>query len=472
MALITERQKCAHVLRRFGLGASESELDFYLKNGLNSAIDLLLNYDQTPEGFDVDIESMANKKNNNVNPNAVSVWWNARMLVTNRPLQEKMTLFWHDHFATSGAKVLGGLLMHKQNEILRANCTGNFRTMLHEVSKDPAMIFWLDNEYNVKGHPNENFAREVMELFTLGIGNYTEKDIQESARAFTGWSIGRANGKALPADNKGLKRGQAIFAFRPFQHDDGDKAYLGKAGNFNGDDIIDILCDQPRTSFYITKKIWEWFVYQDPDDALVHRFADKFHSSNLNIKLLLRNIMTSPEFYSERAERGVYKCPVDFVVTTLRQLGIGQMVSKQLAADTGDNPKRAPVAALVRIKLKDMGMELLFPPDVSGWESGPAWVTSATMVERIEWGQVLFGAGGRYNLRYPVAGLMESDMSPEGVVKKLVSVFDAPLPQDKIQRLIANARKVSGGTVTAQNVGETATTVAKLIFASPEFQFA
>ncbi len=471
MALITERQKCAHILRRFGLGASESELDFYLKNGLDNAIDLLLNYDQTPEGFALDVDSMANK-NGNVNVQAVSVWWAARMLVTNRPLQEKMTLFWHDHFATSGAKVLGGPVMHGQNEILRANCTGNFRTLLHEVSKDPAMLFWLDNEYNVKGHPNENFAREVMELFTLGIGNYSEKDIQESARAFTGWSIARGNGRPLAQDAKGLKRGQAIFAFRPFQHDDGEKAYLGKNGNFNGDDIIDALCDRPRTSWYLTKKIWEWFVYLDPEDALVTRFADKFHASNLNIKLLLRTIMKSPEFYSEKAERGVYKCPVDFVVTTLRQLGIGQMVAQQIAASSGDGPKRIPAAQLVRVKLKDMGMELLFPPDVSGWESGPAWVTTATMVERIEWGQILFGNGGRYNLRYPVAGLLRDDMTPQGVVNKLVSVFDAPLPASKIQKLVENARKVSGGTVTQQNAAETAALVAKLIFASPEFQFA
>jgi hypothetical protein len=216
MALITERQKCAHVLRRFGLGASESELDFYLKGGLESGIDLLLNFDQTQEGFDLPIEAMANAKNGNVNPQAVSVWWTARMLTTSRPLQEKMTLFWHDHFATSGSKVLAGLWMHRQNEILRANCTGNFRTMLHEVSKDPAMLFWLDNQFNVKAHPNENFAREVMELFTLGIGNYNEKDVQEGARSFTGWSIQRGNGKQLPADGKGLKRGDAEFIFRPF----------------------------------------------------------------------------------------------------------------------------------------------------------------------------------------------------------------------------------------------------------------
>jgi uncharacterized protein (DUF1800 family) len=471
MALITERQKCAHVLRRFGLGASESELDFYLKGGLESGIDLLLNFDQTQEGFDLPIEAMANAKNGNVNPQAVSVWWTARMLTTSRPLQEKMTLFWHDHFATSGSKVLAGLWMHRQNEILRANCTGNFRTMLHEVSKDPAMLFWLDNQFNVKAHPNENFAREVMELFTLGIGNYNEKDVQEGARSFTGWSIQRGNGKQLPADGKGLKRGDAEFIFRPFLHDDGGKSYLGQSGNFNGDNVIDMLCDKPRTAWYITKKLWEWFVYENPDDALVDRFSAKFQKSGLNIKLLLRNIMTSPEFYSEKAERGIYKCPADFCVATLRQLGVGQMVAQQIASSPTEGPKRMPAAQLTRVKMKDMGMEILYPPDVSGWDGGANWVTSATMVERIEWGQILFGTGGRYNLRYPVAGLLQNDMTPKGVVAKLISVFDAPIPPDKVQRLVAAAQRTSGGSINAQNVGETAAIVAKLIFASPEFQF-
>ncbi len=472
MALLTERQKCAHVLRRFGLGASESELDYYLKGGLDSAIDVLLNYEQTPETFDLDIESFANAKNGNVNPNAVAVWWAARMLMTSRPLQEKMTLFWHDHFATSGSKVQGGLLMHKQNEILRANCTGNFRTMLHEVSKDPAMLFWLDNQYNDKDHPNENFAREVMELFTLGIGNYTEKDIQESARAFTGWSIARGNGRAIGQDAKQIKRGSAEFAFLPRKHDSGEKTYLGQTGNFNGDQIIDMLCDRPRTAFYITRKIWEWFVFENPDDALVNRFATKFHDSGLNIKLLLRNIMHAPEFYSDRAERGIYKCPVDFCVSTLRQLGVGQIVARQIAASPADGPKRVPAAQLTRTKLKDMGMEILFPPDVSGWDGGANWVSTATMVERIEWGSVLFANAGRVNLRYPVAGLLGNNMTPQGVADKLVSVFDAPLPKDKVRRLVAAAQKVSGGTVTPQNAGDTAAMVAKLIFASPEFQFA
>src|SRR5688572_9675267 len=191
MALTTERDKGAHLLRRFGLGASEAELDYYLKDGLSGAIDKLLDYDKANEGFDGEVEKFQNQ-NGQLQPQAVGVWWTLRLVATQRPLQEKMTVFWHDHFATSASKVQNGPTMHRHNDVLRENATGNFKAFLTEVSKDPAMLFWLDNQYNVAGKPNENFAREVMELFTLGVDNgYNEQDIKEAARAFTGWSIGR-----------------------------------------------------------------------------------------------------------------------------------------------------------------------------------------------------------------------------------------------------------------------------------------
>lgn len=474
MPLTTDREKGAHLLRRFGLGASEAELDFYLKDGFDSCIDTLLNYDAIDEGFTLDPETLTNK-NGQLNAQAISIWWATRMLVTRRPVQEKMTLFWHDHFATSASKVQSGRQLLAQNEILRANATGNFRTLLREVSKDPAMLFWLDNEFNVKGKPNENFAREVMELFTLGIGNYTEHDIQEAARAFTGWSLARPNGRTI--DPAKAKKGAATFVFRPALHDTGQKTVLGKSGNFTGDDIIDILCDLPRTAWYITWKLWEWFAYDDPDKALIDRLSARFHQSNLNIKLLLRDIMKSPEFYSEKAERKIYKNPVDFCIATMRQIGIGQMVAQQLqtAADKV-GPARLGPSQVARVKMKGMGMEILYPPDVAGWDTGPAWVTSATMVERIGWADVLFGGGGtagkvRYSLRYPAYGLFTDNPTPKGVVEKLMSVYDVSLPPNKVQTILNAATRVAGGTVTPQNASETALVASKLIFASPEFQF-
>jgi uncharacterized protein (DUF1800 family) len=466
MALQTERQKGAHLLRRFGLGASEAELDYYLKDGLAGAVEKLLDYDKVDEGFNFDVEQLKQANNQNLNPQAVGVWWTARMLVTQRPLQERMTLFWHDHFATSGDKVNQGAMLHAQNQIFRQNAVGNFQQMLLQVSKDPAMLFWLDNQYNVKGKPNENFAREVMELFTLGIGNYSEKDIQEGARAFTGWAIQRT-----PPRGEG-GRPQAEFIFRPRLHDDGEKSFLGKTGNLGGEDVIAKLCELTRTAEYLTTKLWEWFAYPNPDKDLVGRLADKFRRADLSVKELLRAIMNSPEFYSTKALRANYKNPVDFVVVTLRQLGIGQVVSNLISNENTQvqGLGRLGPAGLAYQAMKGMGMHLFFPPDVAGWDGGSAWVSTATMVERIAWADKVFGKA-RVGARFSSYPIFTQDPSAKGIAEKLVSIFDAPIPASRMPNLIQAATKEMNGQLTQQNANAVAAAVSRLIFASPEFQF-
>lgn len=470
MPLDTDRQKGAHLLRRFGLGASEAELDYYLRGGLSGMIDRLLGYADVPEGFDLQISEFRAGKQDRVQIGGVQAWWILRMMQTRRPLQEKMTLFWHNHFATSAEKVNTPMMMYAQNEILRRNCTGNFRTLLSEVSRDPAMLFWLDNQFNIAGKPNENFAREVMELFTLGIGNYTEKDVQQSARAFTGWGFRRI---AKNPDEQGSQPG-VEFLYRARAHDEGTKNFLGNSGNFNGDDIIDILCRQPRTSVFLTKKIWEWFAYADPEPALIDRLAAKFRDSDLNIATLLREIMRSDEFYSKKAERASYKNPVDFVIASVRQLGVGDVIQADLRDTTGPTPRlRIGAVAAIAQTMKSMGMYLLFPPDVSGWKPGPSWVTTATMVERIAWGERLFGVSPvkRLALRYDSYGLFQKDPTPRGVVAKLVDIFDANVSAANVESLVGAATKASGGQLTQKNANATAAAVAQLLFATPEFQF-
>lgn len=471
MPFASDRDRCAHLLRRFGLGASESELDFYLQSGgLNGAIERLLNYEAVDEGFTANIADYIAKDPKVKNPLPMGVvvsWWALRLLQTRRPLQEKMVVFWHNHFATSAEKVKVPMDMVQQNEVLRRNGLGNFKTLLKEVSQDPAMIFWLDNEYNVKGKPNENFAREVMELFTLGIGNYTEKDIQEAARAFTGWGIGRPGSTAVEDVTERYRR----YTFRPRLHDDGQKTVFGQTGAFTGEDILDMLCSKPECAAFIAKKMWSFFAYRNPEPELVQRLATAFQGAGLDIKALVKAIMTAPEFYSDRAQRSVYKTPVDFVVATSRQLGLGQ-VNQERAAE---NPRLAlgPAARMVNV-MKSMGMHLMYPPDVSGWEQGAAWITTATMVERIGWADTIFGATrgtgrGSMALRLPVYQFLGTN-DPAGAVKAMLSIFDAPMPAAKVQTLVAAAQKVSGGTVTQENALETAHTIARLIFASPEFQ--
>jgi uncharacterized protein (DUF1800 family) len=466
MALASDRQKCSHLLRRFGLGASEAELDYYLKDGFAGAVDKLLGYSAVDEGFAIELSSLASPQNDRVPMGALVDWWVARMVMTRRPVQEKMTLFWHDHFATSAEKVTAEPMMAAQNEVIRRNATGNFRTLLREVSKDPAMILWLDNQLNVKGHANENFAREVMELFTLGIGHYQEKDVLEGARAFTGWSIKRSGrGKAAVAE----------FMFRPFQHDDGDKDFLGNHGAFDGDQILDILCDNPRSSEFITWKLWRWFAYEDPEPTLVTRLAKVFRDNSLEIQPLLRAMMLSPEFYSPKADRKLFKNPVDFCVTTLRQLGVGEQMGGVLRETQGDFPRAALVpAASAQVSMKGMGMWLMYPPDVSGWKPGPGWITSATMVERISWGDKLFSLapGVKSPIRYPAWPLFQADPTPEGATQRLLSIFDANVTEDHQKILVAAAKKESNGKVTPQTANAVAAATTRLIFACPEFQFA
>lgn len=480
--VLSESDKVAHLLRRFGLGASEAEVEYYGKDGLNGAINSLLNYEKVDEGFEYDPVSWFTEATSGRAAGAqklkdsgiqalkapqLQAWWYARLIKTRRPLQEKMTLFWHDHFATSAEKVTSAALMYQQNEILRKNATGKFKTILTQVSKDPAMLFWLDNQFNVKSHPNENFAREVMELFTLGIGNYTEQDIQEAARAFSGWTLA-ASGRRGTVNKNGVLNAKVTFSEGNKEHDEGVKTIFGSKGNFNGDDVIGILCSQPKAAWYLTWKIWEWFAYREPESEIIDRLAAKFFASGFSVKSLIRSVMESPEFYSEKAVRKVYKNPIDFTIASVRALGIGSMANPQVLAAAG----------ITRNSCKSMGMDLLFPPDVSGWDGGPNWISSATMVERIKWASFLFGESdtsakklGSFRMRVNTATLFGKDPTPEGVVKTLLSVFDVALSPAKMTTLVAAAQRASGGRITQQNANEVATTTCKLIFGSPEFQF-
>ena len=460
MPFSSDRERGAHLLRRFGLGASEAELDFYLAKGLDGAVDLLLDPAPDPNSI-VDPETLRNDKGRIPLAQAVNAW-TLRLLATRRPLEERMTVFWHNHFATSAGKVKSPNLMLGQNDTLREYALKPFPTLLDAVSKDPAMLFWLDNQENVKGKPNENFAREVMELFTVGIGHYSEKDVQEGARAFTGWALRR-----------GGKQGEGQFLYRPAMHDAGVKTFLGQTGPFNGDDVLKILCDQPRTAEFLVTKLWDWFVWPNPDPATIAPFAARYRASGLDTKALLRDVMRSKEFYSDRAERAIVKSPVDVVIVTMRQLGMGEQARAYLENGATQKLALGP-AYTAQLAMKAMGEWLMYPPDVSGWKNGKNWISSATMTERIEWGNRLFGLGkasGRANLRYPAYGLLADATTPEAAVQKLCSVFDVRLRPERRALLLQAAQKASGGAVTPANAAATAAAVSHLLFSTPEFQF-
>ena len=277
-------------------------------------------------------------------------WWMTEMLTTPSPLTEKMVLFWHNHFVSSLRKVRSPVLMYRQQLLLRKHALGYFGDLLHDVSKDPAMVVYLDNASNRKAQPNENFAREVMELFTLGEGNYSERDIKEAARAFTGWSIDLDTGE---------------FVSRALIHDEGVKTVLGASGNFDGDAVLDILLAQPPTAEFIVAKLWREFVSPVPDVAEVKRVARMFRDNRYNIKVALRALLTSDAFYAPQNRAALIKSPVELIVGTLRQFRF----------ETGE------VMPFVLVS-RQLGQDLFAPPNVKGWPSGEAWINSATLLQR------------------------------------------------------------------------------------------
>jgi uncharacterized protein (DUF1800 family) len=342
-----ERSRIAHLLRRAGFGSSPSELDAAVSRGYDATLDQLLAPSDDHDAADDELDRLSFQAQR---PNDAQRWWLVRMRYTSRPLVEKMTLFWHGHFATGLSKVgIRNLpLMRQQNDLFRLQGMGNFSDLLLGVSKDPAMIIWLDGQLNHKAAPNENYGRELMELFTLGIGNYGEDDVKAAARAFTGWSI----------DN------ERRFVFNAGDHDDGPKTLLGQTGNFNGDDVVSMLVAHPATATRLATRLARFFVSDPPDSQLVKNLAQTYLSSHYDIRTVLRALFKSDAFSSAASYHALIKSPTEFVVGTLRSLDIRT-----------DGIGLPPI-------MSALGQQLFNPPDVSGWAGGGAWISTQTMLAR------------------------------------------------------------------------------------------
>lgn len=283
--------------------------------------------------------------------------WMSQMGATDFPLQEKMALFWHNHFA---CRTNVALYAQELNNIERTNALGNFRTLLFEVAKSPAMLQFLNNQQNRKGHPNENFARELMELFTIGRGNYTENDVKESARSFTGYGFNK-NGE---------------FVNREFVHDDGQKTFMGKTGNFNGEDIMNALLERKETAHFISNKLYKYFVNDIPDAAHVNEMAGVFYNANYEIKPLLEFVFTADWFYDDKNTGNLIKAPVEFFVGLNRQFYISYQRPEVL------------------LKFQQaLGQVLFYPPNVAGWPGGRNWIDSSSLMYRLKIPSILLNSG-------------------------------------------------------------------------------
>jgi len=365
--------KVKHLYNRAGFGISYSDLHKLSKKNIDKVVDRLFKTSKKDNDITL-IDSSASKrqllaqaglyskkdltdeekkmrqeivKAQNEKSRDLNIAWVSKMINTDAPLREKMTLFWHGHFACRNNNPM---FAQQLNNIQRQNALGNFKTLLVEVSKSPAMLQYLNNQQNRKGKPNENFARELMELFTLGRGNYTEQDIKESARSFTGWMYDR----------------EGSFIFRPALHDAGTKTFFGKIGNFQGENIIDIILEKPQTAEFISRKVYRFFVNDTPNETHVKELANHFYNSKYDISELMKKMFTSDWFYSPENIGTKIKSPAEFLVGLSREFYV-----------TYNKPQ-----VLIQLQ-SSLGQYLFNPPNVAGWPGGKSWIDSSSLMLRM-----------------------------------------------------------------------------------------
>ncbi len=370
-----EIELMAHLMRRAGFSATRDELEGHVAKGYEAVVEELL-YPGDSQHMPDDIirryhSDMAEMRE----LYSVAAYWMYRMITTRCPLEEKLTLFWHSLFATGYSKLNQARVLLNQIEMFRDHGMGSFSNLLLELSKDPAVLLWLDNNDNHKEAINENYGRELLELFSMGIGHYSEDDVKECARAFTGWTLGNAEYMAARAMKDSIWPYSRIawhFEFRDYDHDDGEKTFLGETGNFNGEDIINIIVRQEPTARFVCTRLFQFFVADEVDTAgeqVVSEMMKAYFDSNYEIRSVLRTMFNSDYFKSDQARFARVKGPVELVVGAARLAGSYRSPSfgvDQLARQTNY-----------------MGQGLLQPPSVEGWHEGSEWIDSGALVERV-----------------------------------------------------------------------------------------
>lgn len=453
---MTTREKIAHLYRRFAFGATPAQLDAAQAKGveatLNSLIDAPALDTASPYEF-----YWREKEEADLGAYRTRAWWLYQLITNPHPTRDKLAIFWHSHFAVSDGKVEDGPMMLDYLQTIRQNSLGKFPKLLEAVSKNPAMMKYLDMDRAVRGRPNENFAREVMELFTLGIGNYTEKDVQEVARALTGWGYlntfyewpGDSSKKLKDAISD--KRSFAFFTSMPSARDDGEKTILGKTSDFDGDEVLKLLAEHPVTARRICHKLWEYIAYPDPEEKVVNRLADVYRRTQGDVRALLLAIGRSDEFWSTKCIRQRVKDPADFVIGIARAMGIGPEL--EVFRDPKATPQtRIPNDIFDQLwwpmdRMEKAGLNLLYPLDVSGWKWGTAWVSPDMMIERIRyhglmiWGKDKAGKGSQNVLAFINS---RPHATPQEVAQSFCELFDVALSADKRQILAEVIAKDNG----------------------------
>ena len=454
----------AHLMRRAGFGATRSELQEYASRGYEEVVEELLHPDRAP---DVDRDIL----DRYCVGETIETWagtWIYRMANGKRPLAEKTALFWHHVFATAWFKSEHQLSMYRQIEMFRAIGLSDLRTILLELSKDPAMVFWLDNCENHGDEPNENYGRELLELFSMGVGNYTEDDIKMAARAFTGWSFTQPP-PLYPYGNY-----PSEFVYRAEDHDDGVKTFLGESGRFNGEDIIDVIVKQPATARFISRHLYNFFVADEPqvpawsiepprDPEAIETLSAAYFDSGGEIRSVLRALFNSDFFKNARFSR--VKCPAELVASTVKLAG------------TYTFP--GPAVGILAAASGAMGQTLLNPPTVEGWHTGKEWIDGGALNERVNFAVNEVADTSKPGVRAFIVGVDASGeaLSPEEFVDRSLDLAGPIDASSETRRALVGFAE-SGGDLrfdtekarqrSAARIGR----MLQLIVASREFQFA
>ena len=368
-----ETAHIAHLLRRAGFGATRAEIDRAVAQGYEATVEELLHPETQP---DLEIEDLIRRYHTDQNSlmllESSQSYWLYRIINSRRPLEEKMALFWHGLFATAYGKLNHAKAVVNQTHTFRRHGLAKFAGILLELSRDPAMIFWLDNKDNHKDAPNENYGRELLELFSMGIGNYTEDDVKAAARSFTGWTIDNAEYMSIRASRDSFWPYGRIdwqFRYRDDDHDNTEKTFLGHTGTFNGQEVIDIIVQQPATAHYIASKLYNFFVSDRPDEEAIGILADEFTRTVGDIRAVMRCLFLSDFFSHQSVRLARVKSPAELVGGTARLAG----------------SHRTPEWTIVNLAMdvNFMGQEILNPPTVEGWHTGMEWIDTGNLVERI-----------------------------------------------------------------------------------------
>ena len=465
----------AHLMRRAGFGANREQIGMHANAGYQNTVEALLNPGEEDRMDDHLIRRFHPELSGMMGPNAPGQNWLYRMATTSAPLREKMALFWHGIFATGYAKVIHGKALSDQTRMFRTFGMGSFKDLLIQLSKDPAMIIWLDNQDNHNGAINENFGRELLELFTMGVGNYTERDIKECARAFTGWTIANREYMELRSQRDSdwpYGRIAWHFKYHPEDHDDGEKEFLGQRGRFNGEDIIHIICQQEATARFISRHLYSFFVSDEPpipewrytpptNPEAIDELTRVYFDSSYDISAMLRALFNSSYFQSQDSWYSKVKSPVELVAGVLRLTG------------EFNRPRREIIDR--HFQASYMGQFLNNPPSVEGWHQGTDWLDTGTLVERVNFASQQIGDSTKPGIQAMIeriASTPNNVASPENLISVCLEEMGViSVEEDTMRVLIDFASQGHDQPINASNDGSQKISAAlQMVASTKEFQ--